>query len=466
MEKYPIQSNQKVAVFGAGLVGSLLGILLARKGFRVEIHEKRPDLRFHRYSSLRSINLALSHRGWRALEEAGLGEALRREALPMYGRVVHPEGGGEEMFFPYGEKDQAIYSVSRHQLNCLLLDEAARQPGLRLYFESKAEKFSFDKSIAYVADVEGLRHRIEADAFLGSDGAFSALRYEMMREDKFDYQQDYIEHGYKEFTIPPAPDGDWALRPDGLHIWPRRSFMLIALPNRDRTFTATLFFPFEGPGSFATVRTPEEVQAFFSREFPDFLTRVPDLVQQYSRNPAASLVTIRCAPWNNRNFLLLGDAAHAIVPFYGQGMNAGFEDCRLLSEALGRHSDWEALFKDFYNRRREDAMAISELALENFVEMRDKVADPHFQLKKKLETTLLKTGVANWIPLYTMVTFSDMPYAVARARGQLQDEVLETLSHLENWHELPAEQWPGRVQNHFQTLLPFGLEFAEELLTG
>ncbi len=447
----PVKEGDKVVIFGAGLVGSLLGILLAKKGFKVEIHEKRPDLRYKAYSNLRSINLALSHRGWRTLEDAGLAESLKKIAIPMYGRVVHSLEG-EPAFFPYGLENQAIYSISRHALNCFLLDEAEKLSGIRIYFESKAEKFAFDKSLAYVADIEGLRQRIEAQAFIGSDGAFSALRYEMMREDKFFYEQDYIEHGYKEFTIAAGAGETWKMRHDGLHIWPRKSFMMIALPNIDQTFTCTLFFPFEGEKSFSGLKTTQEITAFFEKEFPDITELMPDFVWQYQNHPVASLVTIRCAPWNNENFLLIGDAAHAIVPFYGQGMNAGFEDCRILTEMLGNHTSWQDLFRDFYEVRRKDADAISELALENFIEMRDLVSDPNFQIKKKLESYIVNQGVTNWIPQYTMVTFSDIPYHEAREKGKIQARILDELLNLENWKKLPESEWAEKVRIHLSLL--------------
>lgn len=440
----PISPQNKIVIFGAGLVGSLLGILLAKKGFRVEIHEKRPDLRYKTFSNLRSINLALSHRGLEALEAAGLVDGLKQMMLPMKGRVVHPIEG-QEGFYAYGKEDQCIYSISRYKLNCFLLDEAENQPNLKIYFESKAEKFAYDKSLAYVSDIEGLRHRIEADAFFGTDGAFSAMRYEMMREDQFFYQQYYIKHGYKEFTIPPTANGDWAVRPDGLHIWPRKSFMMIALPNDDKTFTCTLFFPFQGESSFEAIRKPEQVAELFKSEFPDLVPLIPDYQQQFAAHPVASLVTIRCAPWNNRNFMLIGDAAHAIVPFYGQGMNAGFEDCRLLLEMLDSHSNWETLFAEFYQNRRPDADAIAQLALDNFVEMRDLVADPVFLLKKKLESKIMALQVEGWIPLYTMVTFSDIPYSEAQAKGKLQNAILEQLLRFENWNTLPDHQWNARI---------------------
>ncbi len=443
--KKPISTSDKVVIFGAGLVGTLLGILLARRGYRVEIHEKRPDLRYKLYTSLRSINLALSHRGWNALAMAGLDEKVRALAIPMPGRVLHGLEGGEQ-FFAYGKEGQAIYSVSRYHLNCLLLDEAENLPSLKIYFESKVEKFAFDKSVAYVADVEGLRQRIEADAFFGADGAFSAMRYEMMREDRFYYEQHYIEHGYKEFTIRPGKNGDWAIRPDGLHIWPRKSFMMIALPNQDFTFTATLFFPFEGERSFRHIRNAEQIKALFEEEFPDFANLVPDYIQQYQQNPDASLVTIRCSPWNNQNFLLLGDAAHAVVPFYGQGMISGFEDCRLLMERLDAGAgSWKKLFEEFYQGRHADAMAISELALDNFIEMRDLVATPEFQLERRMEKEIVEAGTKDWIPLYTMVTFTDIPYSEAQERGRKQSAVLREIRLSRDWSQIPEEDFRAQV---------------------
>ena len=447
-----INKGDKIVIFGAGLVGALLAILLAKKGFQVEIHEKRPDLRYKIFANLRSINLALSHRGWRVLEEAGLAEELQKIALPMFGRVVHPVAG-EAGFQAYGKVDQAIYSISRYKLNCFLIDQAESHKNVKINFESKVEKFAFDKSLAYVADIEGLRQRLEAKAFFGSDGAFSALRYEMMREDKFFYQQHYIEHGYKEFTIPPNSAGDWAIRKDGLHIWPRKSFMMIALPNQDKTFTCTLFFPFQGQTSFDKIRTEEEIKDLFKAEFPDLTQLIPDYISQYENHPVASLVTIRCAPWNNKNFLLIGDAAHAIVPFYGQGMNAGFEDCHILMEKLENAKDWVNLFADFDKNRRDDALAISEMALENFVEMRDLVSNPEFILKKKLEAVVVANGTIDWIPLYTMVTFSDIPYAEAQKRGRYQTEILNQLLRLENWEHLPVEFWSEKVKVHTDLLL-------------
>jgi kynurenine 3-monooxygenase len=446
-----IRPEGRVAIFGAGLVGSLLGIGLAKRGFHVEIHEKRPDLRYKSFANLRSINLALSHRGWKALEAIGLEEALRDLAIPMRGRVVHTSESASA-FYPYGDGLQAISSISRHRLNCFLLDEAEKQPNLKIYFESKAEKFAFDKSLSYVGDVEGLRHRIEADAFIGADGAFSAMRYELMREDQFFYQQHYIEHGYKEFTIPPSPEGSWAMRPDGLHIWPRKSFMMIALPNEDHTFTATLFFPFHGQKSFDSIQSTEAVQKLFETEFPDLIPMMPDYQHQYRRHPVASLVTIRCAPWNKGNFLLIGDAAHAIVPFYGQGMNAGFEDCRLLLGMLDQFSHWDDLFEAFFTSRQPDAEAISELALENFAEMRDLVVDPDFQMRKKLETKLLEQGISGWVPLYTMVTFSDTPYSLAKEKGQHQARVLEQIRLREDWAQLPENEWGPRLKAHYEQI--------------
>jgi kynurenine 3-monooxygenase len=451
--KKPISGNDKVVVFGAGLVGTLLGILLARRGFRVEIHEKRPDLRYKLYTSLRSINLALSHRGWKALAMAGLDEKVKELAIPMPGRVVH-EADGAEKFFAYGKEGQSIFSVSRYHLNCLLLEEAETYPNLKIYFESKVERFAFDKSVAYVADVEGLRQRIEADAFFGADGAFSAMRYEMMREDRFNYEQYYIEHGYKEFTIHPDKTGSWTIRPDGLHIWPRKSFMMIALPNQDGTFTATLFFPFEGEKSFKTIREPEQIKKLFQEEFPDFASLVPDYIQQYQQHPDASLVTIRCAPWNNQNFLLLGDAAHAIVPFYGQGMISGFEDCRLLMERLdqGEGLSWKKLFTEFYQNRHADAHAISELALDNFIEMRDLVSTPEFQLERRIEKEIMDAGTAGWIPLYTMVTFTDLPYSEAQRRGKKQLECLKAIRLSNNWSQISLNEFHHKVMDKFNEI--------------
>ncbi len=419
--------SRSVIVVGAGLVGTLWALLLGQRGHRVTLIERRPDLRRSSLPGGRSINLAVSDRSWRGFRLAGLEERIRRLALPMEGRMIHAPDGALR-FQPYGKPGQAIYSFHRRRLNELLLTAAEECPNVELRFEHRCVDVDLEAPAVWVETPSGALQRLEAEAVFGVDGAYSAVRARLQRLEGFNYCQEYLDYGYKELTIPPSPSGEWALEPRALHIWPRRSFMLIALPNPDRSFTATLFFPLEGELSFAALRTEADVRAFFEHEFPDVLPVMPALVEEFFSNPTGHLVTIRCFPWSyDGKVLLLGDAAHAIVPFYGQGMNAGVEDCVLLLHFLQRYEDWSVAFRAFERFRKPSADAIAQLALDNFVEMRDKVADPRFLLRKKLEQYLAERYPGRFIPLYTMVTFSHMPYAEALRRGRLQEQILDAI---------------------------------------
>ncbi len=421
---------QKTLISGAGLVGSLWSILMARKNDEVTVIERRSDLRKAGAEAGRSINLALSDRGWRSLELAGVSEAVREISIPMYGRMIHNESG-ETKLLPYGKKDQAIWSVSRSDLNGILLNEAEKQPNVSLYFQYRTQRADFaNKQLRVVNEADGNKTTLPYDRLYGTDGAFSIVRENMMKNGRFNYCQEFIEHGYKELSIRPNEDGKWKMDHNCLHIWPRKSFMLIALPNLDGSFTVTLFLAFEGKdAAFAKLNTPEKVRAFFNRYFSDASALMPHLETEFAENPASSLVTVRCSPWNvDGQTLLLGDAAHAIVPFFGQGMNAGFEDCTLLYQLMEEHKgDYESLFNTFSRRRKPDGDAIADLALDNFVEMRDKVADERFLLKKDLEKKIVSLVPEKWMPLYSMVTFSHMPYSEAQKTGKKQDEILENL---------------------------------------
>jgi kynurenine 3-monooxygenase len=428
--------NKRIAIVGAGLVGSLLSIYLAKRGYKVVVFERRPDMRKHVVDGGRSINLALSNRGIRALEEVGLAEELKSAAIPMHGRVMHDRQGNLS-YLPYGKEGQFINSVSRSGLNKVLMT-AAESRGVQFLFEQRIEKVDLENTSLTVNS----KQLTDFDFMIGADGAFSAVRGAMQFTDRFDFSQNYIEHGYKELHIPAGANGAFRLEKNALHIWPRESFMMIALPNPDGSFTCTLFFPFEGTTSFNTLKTNAEVDIFLRTTFPDAVALMPDALTDFCNNPTSSLVTVKCFPWVRNNTLLIGDAAHAVVPFYGQGMNAGFEDCRVLNELLDQYSDdWKKVFPEYQLSRKPNTDAIAELALDNFIEMRDLVADAEFLLRKKIEAKIHSLYPDRWIPLYSMVTFhADIPYRQALVTGQKQkkimDEVMSGKGIKENWEQL------------------------------
>lgn len=435
-----MNSSKHIAISGAGLVGSLLSIYLAKRGYRVSVFERRGDMRNTTYVGGRSINLALSNRGIRALAEVGLAEEMKAVAIPMHGRMMHDRQGNLSSL-PYGKERQFINSVSRSALNIVLMNRA-EELGVDFNFEHRITKVDLDKTTLTAIDNKQSIDERKFDLIIGADGAFSAVRSAFQMTDRFDYAQSYIDHGYKELHIPPGMAGSFQLEKNVLHIWPRESFMMIALPNPDGSFTCTLFFPFEGSPSFNQLKTDAEVSMFFESTFPDAVELMPSLLEDYNANPTSSLVTVRCFPWVKNNTLLIGDAAHAIVPFFGQGMNAGFEDCRILNDLLNRHDDrWNEVLPAFQTERKKDADAIAQLALDNFIEMRDLVADAEFLLRKKIEAKLHQLFPAQWIPLYSMVTFHDtMPYSVAYETGQKQkkimDEVMKRPGIETNWELL------------------------------
>jgi kynurenine 3-monooxygenase len=387
-------AKERILILGAGLVGSLLSIFLAKKGFKVEVFEKRPDPRKNDVLGGRSINLALSDRGLLALEKAGVTKNLDKVMLPMHGRMIH-QLDSQVHFQPYGKANQAINSVSRGLLNEYLIGEA-ESAGAAFRFEHKCEQADIENSTLHFS-AAGKAKEYSGDVIIGADGAYSALRASFLHSDRF-------------------------------HIWPRGKFMLIALPNIDKSFTCTLFLPFEGDSSFEALNTPEKVGAFFFEVFPDTLKVIPNLTDQFFTNPTSSLVTIQCFPWSKKRSLLLGDASHAIVPFFGQGMNAGFEDCRLLDEIIdAEYPSWETVFQTFEKSRKPNTDAIARLANDNFIEMRDKVADAGFIWQKKLEARIHEKYPDKWTPLYTMVTFSNMPYSMALERGKRQESVMRKI---------------------------------------
>jgi kynurenine 3-monooxygenase len=415
-----------------------MATFLARKSYEVKVFEKRPDLRLEQIDGGRSINLALSHRGLKALEKVDLLAQVQELCLPMKGRIMHDQRGNITDQ-PYGNEGQYINSISRSGLNKLLI-EAAQSSGVELNFNQECIDADLARGICFLQGPNGL-HQLEASFIVGADGAFSGLREVMHKTDRFNFSQYYLPYGYKELTIPATASGDFAFDPQGLHIWPREQYMLIALPNLDRSFTCTLFLPFDGAVSFDELRQPQDVLDLFESTFGDALPLMPSLLQDFSENPTSSLVTIRCEPWLLGKAGLIGDASHAIVPFYGQGMNAGFEDCRLLDQLLSGHTgQFEQAFAKFQESRIPDANAIADLALQNFVEMRDLVADDEFLLRKKIEQKLHELYPDQWIPLYGRVTFSDQPYSEALRIGNIQrsimDQVMRKPGIAEQWDKL------------------------------
>lgn len=425
------ERKKKVAVVGAGLVGSLHAILLAKKGFDVDVYERRPDLRKAEIIGGRSINLALSSRGLKALRYACVEEQIQKMCIPMYGRKMH-DLEGNLTYQPYGKEGEAIYSISRGGLNQTLMNHADHFDNVRYFFNHRCDDLNLEKNQLHFFDTENNQTVVEQyDHIFGTDGAFSAVRNRLMKTPMFNYSQEYLAHGYKELIIPPNADGSHRIDKNCLHIWPRGEFMLIALPNLDGSFTVTLFFPMEGETSFASIQTEEQVMEFFNTTFPDAVKVMPTLATDYFENPTSTLVTVRCNPWNYEDkVLLMGDAAHAIVPFYGQGMNAGFEDCSVFYEMFESYDNSLELFKKYSELRAPDGSAIADLALYNYIEMRDLVGDPSFLLRKKIERKFSESYPEKWLPLYSQVTFSHTRYSEALANGEKQRKIMDEIMQI------------------------------------
>jgi kynurenine 3-monooxygenase len=417
----------RFVLIGSGLAGGLLAAYLGRRGYEVDLYERRADPREGNIVGGRSINLAISTRGIHALEKIGIADEALLYAIPMRGRMIH-DRSGELHFTPYDvDPKKCINSIGRAALNATVI-EAAQRSNVRVHFNHKCTDVDIESAVAHLESANSVV-TARGDAVLGVDGAFSAVRQSMqLKIGNFQYDESYLAHGYKELTIPPGPDGSWRMEKNALHIWPRKSFMMIALPNPDGSFTCTLFWEFEGPRSFATMKSDEDVRLFFEEEFPDAVPLMRTLLEDFRENPTGSLVTIRCAPWYYRDKVcLVGDAAHAVVPFYGQGMNAAFEDCVVLDECLEEFpEDRERAFSEYFRRRKENADALADLAIGNFIEMRDKTASKTFRAKKKLDHALEAALPGIYLPLYTMVTFTRMPYAKAAKRAQIQDALVYT----------------------------------------
>jgi kynurenine 3-monooxygenase len=436
---------QHIIIAGAGLAGSLMAIYLAKKGWKVDIYESRPDMRKSSNYAGRSINLALSHRGITALKELGLEEFILDEAVKMPGRMIH-DTLGNQFYAPYGRNEnEYINSISRSGLNKILMTAAEQYENVNIYFKHEVLDIDFESKKLLIKDNEsGKSKEITADLIIGADGANSAIRQSMQKQIA-DYQSniDWLEHGYKELSIPANEDGGFRLEKNALHIWPRGYYMMIALPNHDGSFTCTLFFPNEGPDSFSTINTAEKVKDFFQKEFPDAVPHLVDLEHEFLNNPVGKLGTLKCYPWKVGNAaVLVGDAAHAIVPFYGQGMNASFEDCRILNECIDKFgTDWEKVLNEYESLRKINGDAIGDLAVENFYEMRDHVANPVFQRKRKVELALENT-YPDYHSKYSLVTFHpEVPYSYAQSQGNKQDDYLMKIcENLENVDGLDYEE--------------------------
>ncbi len=440
-------TKPKVIIIGAGLSGSLLAIYLAKRGLETEVYEARGDLRKTETAAGRSINLALSNRGIAALKEVGLDQYMLTEAVPMRGRMIHAHDG-QTRLLPYsGRADEYINSVSRSGLNVALVNEAEKHPNVQFYFDERC--VDFNATTGEVKFESG--QTVTGEALIATDGAGSVVRRAMMRGgiERFDFSQSWLEHGYKELHIPPAADGLFQMEKNALHIWARRSFLMIALPNFDGSFTCTLFLAHTGENSFESITDEKSLLAFFQTNFADAIPLMPDLVKDYFANPIGNLGTIRCFPWNVAGkSLLLGDSAHAIVPFYGQGMNASFEDCRVLNELIEKHgTNWETVFNEYGNLRKENTDAIAQMAEENFHEMRDAVADPVFVRKRELETKLEQT-FPDYFSKYSMVTFrEDLPYLAAKEKGNAQDQLLmEICAKVDSVNEIDLSDVFGKVK--------------------
>ena len=437
----------EIAVVGAGLVGSLWARMLGNRGYNVVVYERRPDPRTGTVHGGRSINLALSDRGWKALEIAGVADLVREIALPIRGRRMHAVDGSLT-FQPYGLEGQCIYSVSRAGLNRILVEAAETLPNVRFEFDHRCTGYTRGSTKAVLhLESNGVPKNVEVERIFGTDGAFSAVRDRMIRNDRFDFEQRYLPHGYKEVPMLPGADGGFQMEEDGLHIWPRGTFMLMALPNPDKTFTCTLFGPYEGPDGLNHLTDDDAVQAFFEKHFPDVIPLLPNLLKDWNTHPVSSLVMTKCSPWNDGDQVaLMGDAAHAIVPFYGQGMNSGMEDCTILDELLESGAEWAEVMNAYTRKRKPAGDAILELALQNYIEMRDLTGDPTFLQQKKLEARLQKKHPHQWLPLYSQVTFSHIPYHEALLRGKQQQRAMETVMRSpEQWNHFKDDSWMDAV---------------------
>jgi kynurenine 3-monooxygenase len=439
-----MQTPQKIAVVGSGLVGTLLAIYLKKKGHTVHVFDRSPDIRTVEFSG-RSINLVMSNRGWKTLRDIGLEDEIKKIGIPVDKRGIHLQDGTYTTQF-YGKEGEAIYSLLGGILNRRMID-LAEEAGVEFFFNHKIWDVTLSTATLHIGESErGEWTDLNYDKVFGADGAFSRIRHRMQRQSMFDYSQEFMKIGYKELHIPANPDGTHKIDKNSLHIWPRGNFMLMALSNLDGSFTCTLFMPFEGENSFEQLKDEKALVEFFAHYFPDTKEVIPDLVEDFFKNPKSYLVMMKCFPWtHNDKVALIGDSAHAIVPFYGHGMNAGFEDITILNEMIEKFGDnWEKIFREYEISRKPNADAIAELSFRNFMEMSSKTADQKFLLQKKIEKWFSDKHPGKWKPLYSRVTFSNQPYSEALAIGEFQNNIMEKVMQTPNieekWNSQEVEQ--------------------------
>jgi len=425
--------KKDITIVGAGLVGSLCALYMTKRGHKVTIFERRTDLRSEIITAGKSINLALSERGWAALKKVGADKEVLKIAIPMHKRIMH-DVEGNLTNQPYGNQGQAIYSVSRAQLNVLMM-EMADKNGAKLYFNEKCIDANLQEATTTFENTNTSEKQvISGDLLIGADGSLSAVREQMVKKHQHEYTYNEIEHDYKELLIPAGENDTHLLEKNALHIWPRGKFMLIALANLDGSFTCTLFAPKKGENSFERLNSKQEVEGYFKTIFPDFISLVPNLYQQWSVNPTSGLGIVKTYPWHIKDTsILIGDAAHATVPFYGQGMNAGFEDCRILDELLDKHKDnFETCFDEYSKSRKPNGDGVQDLSMHNFIVMRDKTADSKFLLQKEIEKKFTNLYPEKWTPLYSMVSFTNTPYSEAWEIGMKQEKLMKGIMSIPN----------------------------------
>lgn len=436
---------KKVIIVGAGLAGSYMAYAMGKKGYEVQVFEKRPDPRKSSHGSGRSINLVVSHRGWTALAYAGIEEVIRKIVVPAYGRQIH-DLQGNESYFPYNIDNKAIHSISRGEFNKTLVELAEALPDVNITFDAFCEHVDFNTGTVHMKQGEQL-NAYSADLIVGADGTGSSVRGALMKQPRFNYSQEFIDSGYKEVHIPAGKDGAPQLNIDALHIWPRREFMLMGLANTDNGFTGTVFAPFDGEYGLDHLSTGADGLRYFQKYFKDAIPLIPNLEEQWENNPTSALACIRCEPYHwGANTMLIGDAAHATVPFYGEGMNGSLEDVRIFLELLDEHgdSDMKKVLEIYTQQRVPAGNALVDLSLRNFIEMRDQVADPSFQLRKKIERKVQANHPDKWTPLYTLVKFTNIPYHEAKAEGERHDRIMEEILGI----EVIEEKWDSNEVEH------------------